>query len=233
MASAATDSEAHINHLGIIIDGNRRWARKRGLPTLKGHQQGYKRLMEIVRYGFKRGIDNISVFVFSTENWQRSKDEVNYLMRLVYKMAVKDIDKLNEDNIKVKVLGSKERLSKKVIQAWHQAEEQTKRNTGGTLGVCFNYGGRQEIIDAANKAAKASNKVVNESDFAQYLYAPELPDLDLVVRTSGEMRLSNFMLWRAAYAELIFVNKLWPDFSKQDLDKVISVYNQRNRRFGK
>lgn len=222
-------------HIGLILDGNRRWAKAQGLPTLEGHRVGYGNLKQIGKHAIKRGVKYISAYIFSTENWNRSKDEVKYLMDLALWLASNELNEIHKDEIRVRFLGRLDGLSNKMIKAIHKAEELTKNNRKGTLALCFNYGGQQEIVDAAQQLldkAKGAREVTVEK-FASLLYAPEVPPIDLIIRTSGEQRISNFMLWRAAYAELYFTYKHWPDFTPKDLDEALAEYAQRQRRFGK
>lgn len=218
-------------HLGLILDGNRRWAKAHGKPTLVGHRKGYDNLKDIAKFAINQGVKFVSAYIFSTENWDRSEKEVNYLMRLAYRMITKDVEELNKENIKIVWLGSSDKLSDKLIKAIRDAEESTKNNTKGTLCLCFNYGGYQEITDAVEKV-KASNQKVDIETIRKNIYHPEIPVVDLVIRTSGEQRLSGFMLWRIAYAELIFSNKFWPDYSTDDLISDFEEYTKRERRFG-
>lgn len=223
-------SEQQLNHLGLILDGNRRWALEHGLPTLQGHKKGYENLKTIVKAAVNRGISYISAYSFSLENWNRSQEEVKYLMDLALYLAKNEVKELHKEQIRVRFLGTKERLSAKLISAIEKAEELTKDNKRGTVAICFNYGGKQEIADAVNSINKDH---VTPDDIEQHLYAADVPPVDLVVRTSGEQRISGFMLWRAAYAEMMFIDKYWPDFSTEDLEAVIEDYNSRERRFGK
>jgi undecaprenyl diphosphate synthase len=216
-------------HLGIIPDGNRRWAQAHGLSKLEGHYKGNEVMQDTARKVFKRGVKYFTVFAFSTENWDREPTEVTYLMDLFYRAATKDVDKLHAENIRVRHIGSRDRLSAKLLKAIDAAEEKTKNNTGGTFALCLNYGGKQEI-DQAVKRMQAAGGVGHLSD---YLYAPEIPPLDLIVRTSGEQRISGFMLYRSDYAELKFMDKHWPEFTEADLDEVLADYAARQRRFGK
>lgn len=227
-------SGAIPTHLGIILDGNRRWAKDRGLSSLQGHQAGSDTLKVITQAAFERGISYVSAYVFSTENWNRAQEEVSYLMNLALKFATKELDQLIENNVKVVIIGSKEHVELKLLKSLKKVEEESKDNTGGTLALCFNYGGYQEITDAVKKIVsegKAEADITQE-DISKNLYHPEVPPIDLMIRTSGEMRLSNFMLWRMAYAELYFTNKHWPDFDTIELDKALEEYTNRNRRFG-
>lgn len=228
------DTQTIPTHIGFILDGNRRWARARGLPTLEGHRRGYDNLKTIGKAAVNRGVKFISAYIFSTENWNRSKEEVSYLMNLAYILLKRDVAELNKEGIRVVWLGSPDKVSPKLQKAIKNAEESTKNNTRGTLCLCFNYGGHQEILDAA-KRVLTSGVVPQEltiERFEQALYAPAVPPIDLLIRTSGEQRISNFMLWRAAYAELYFVDKHWPDFNEADLDAAMQDYASRHRRFG-
>jgi undecaprenyl diphosphate synthase len=217
------------NHIGIILDGNRRWARDQGLPTLEGHRKGYENLKS-----FEKGVKYVSAYVFSTENWSRSKDEVDYLMNLAMKIAVKDSKELIKENIKIVVMGIEDKVPPKLVKAWREAEEDSKNNTGGTLALCFNYGGTRELVDATKAIMNAgvTSEAVTDELIAQNLYHPEVPDVDFMIRTSGEMRISNFMLWRVRYAELYFSDKHWPAFSEEDFDDALEEFARRNRRFG-
>lgn len=220
-------------HLGLILDGNRRWAQAQGRPQLQGHQAGYDNLKTIARAALNRGIKYVSAYVFSTENWDRSPSEVKYLMDLALKIFSSDIDELNEEGVKVLIAGSRQRLSPKLIKAIDSAQRLTQNNKKGTLVLCFNYGGRQEIAEAVNRLIAEGKTEIEPSDIENNLYAPQVPPVDLIIRTSGEQRLSNFMLWRAAYAELMFTDKHWPDFTEADLDSALADYASRQRRFGK
>lgn len=222
------------NHIGFIIDGNRRWAKKHGLPPYEGHLAGYEKIKDIVIESVDQGVKYVSAYIFSTENWNRSKDEVSKLMGLVLKLLTSDLPILDKNNIKLLVLGSKDNLDKKIINAIYEAESKTAKNTAGTLALCFNYGGRLEIVDAIKKIVDSGIKLkdINEDIVEQNLYAPEIPPVDMIVRTSGEQRISNFMLWRSAYSEMMFIDKSWPDMKKEDVNLIIKEYNKRSRRFG-
>lgn len=221
-------------HVGFILDGNRRWATSQNRPTFEGHKKGYENLKEVAQACFDRGIHYVSAFIFSTENWNRSKEEVGYLMNLAIKIATKDTEELIENNIKVVMLGSEEGVPSKVLQAFRLVEAKSQHNTGGTLALCFNYGGFQEITDAVRALTRdgTSGNDITIDAIEKCLYHPEIPPIDLVIRTSGEQRLSNFMLWRVAYAELFFTKKYWPDFSTEDLTRALEDFAQRHRRFG-
>lgn len=221
-------------HIGFIMDGNRRWARGRGLPTFEGHRRGYEKMKEVGRWCLERGVENITVFAFSTENWRRSEEEVNYLMRLINRVLTTDIDEFNRLGLRLKIVGRRDGLSDDIQQAAETAQQRTVTNTKGTLYVALNYGGRAEIIDTAKSIlrAKVPPDDIDESSFAKFLYAPEAPNLDLIIRTSGEQRLSGFMLWHSVYSELYFITKHWPEFSEEDLDLSLAWYRDRERRFG-
>jgi undecaprenyl diphosphate synthase len=227
-----SETKRELRHIGLILDGNRRWARERGLPTLHGHKKGYENLKTIVKDAINSGIEYVSAYSFSLENWNRSKEEVAYLMDLALFLAKNELNALHKENIRVRFLGAKDNLSAKLLNAIEKAEEKTKANTRGTVALCFNYGGQREIADAATRAVQNGKTIINPEDIEQNLYAPDIPDVDLVIRTSGEQRTSGFMLWRSAYAELVFIDKYWPDFTAQDLQTAIGLYNQRERRFG-
>jgi undecaprenyl diphosphate synthase len=222
-----------LNHVGFIMDGNRRWARGKGLPTFEGHRRGYAKLKEVGKWCLDQGINNITVFAFSTENFNRSKEEVNYLMNLLEEglSRVKDFQELG---LRLKIIGRRTGLPAGVLAAIKRAEEQTAQEKNGTLYVGLNYGGRAEIIDASVALLKSGLKPedINEETLKKYLYAPEAPDPDLIIRTSGEHRTSGFLLWEAAYTEWYFTEVFWPDFSKGKLDEAIKWYKSRQRRFG-
>lgn len=221
-------------HVGLILDGNRRWAKQNGLNSLKGHEHGYKNLKTIAEHLHqKRNVKYVSAYVFSTENWNRTKEEVGYLMRLVSRALGEYLDDFNKHDIKIAVLGQRQGLDKNVLSAIKKAETQTANNKSGTLALCFNYGGQQEIVDAFNHLANTDPSFeISAQDIGGNLYHPEIPPIDLLIRTSGEQRLSGFMLWRASYAELYFTNKHWPEFTTADADLALNEYANRQRRFG-
>jgi len=228
------DAEEVPQHIGYIIDGNRRWAKKHGIPTYEGHLAGYNAIVEVVMATFDAGVKVVSAYTFSTENWKRSEEEISKLMGLVLRLLTSDLHILQEGNIRIRILGSKDHLSKGVLKAISEAEEKTKDNTRGTLAVCFNYGGQLEIADACKKIIQegvAAEDVTPEL-LSQHMYAPDLPPIDMIVRTSGENRTSNFMLWRSAYSEFFFLEKLWPDMTKEDVTVILEEYLRRGRRFG-
>ena len=221
------------NHVGIIVDGNGRWAKERGLSRLKGHDAGFDNLRELAKYIHKRGVRFLSLYVFSTENFKRPREEVDHLMDLFVIMYKRYRDDFAKNNIKVVFSGRDEPLPKKVIKARDELVELTKNNTGGTVNFCMNYGGRAEILDAIKKIAKSGVDVdsLTEDDVRKYLYQ-DLPDVDLMIRTSGELRLSNFLLWQNSYAEFYFPETKFPDFHEEDFDKALIECTSRDRRFG-
>lgn len=221
-------------HIGFILDGNRRWAKENGLQNIDGHRQGFENLKVITKATINKGVSFVSAFVFSTDNWNRTPKEVKYLMELAHKLLTRDVAELHKENIRVLWLGSSDKVSAKIQKAIKNAEETTKDNTKGTLAICFNYGGSQEILDATKQLIDrgiSADKVTAEV-FESALYRPIVPKLDMVLRTSGEYRTSGFMLYRAAYAELIFVKKYWPDFTVKDLGEALSEFGRRKRRLG-
>ncbi len=225
------------NHVGIIVDGNGRWAQKRGLSRSEGHKAGALKLKGIIRYAFSKGVKILSLYVFSTENFKRSEDEVNYLMELFVKTFKKELSKLKEENVKIVFSGRKDPLPNKVLVMMENLIKDTKDNDGYILNICLNYGGHAEIIDAVKKIGNdlQNNLItldaINEEMFGKYLYN-DLPLLDFLIRTSGELRLSNFMLWQLSYAELYFPKTYFPDFGNDDFDQALIEYNNRHRRFG-
>lgn len=226
------ETNTTLNHLGLILDGNRRWAKERNLSMLEGHRKGYEVFKEVALEAFDKGIYCVSAYIFSSENWKRTEEEVSYLMKLVLRAMKQYIKQFGVKGIKIRVIGSRERLSRKLIQAIESAESQTVNNTKGILALCFNYGGKQEIIDAIKALPNEEKAELTPKKFEQYLYAKDLPPLDMIVRTSGEKRLSGFMLWWSAYSEILFIDKYWPDFTSQDLNLIIDDYRQRQRKFG-
>ena len=221
------------NHVAIIVDGNGRWAKERNLPRMKGHDAGFENLKELGKYILSKGINILSVYVFSTENFKRESKEVNHLMDLFVLMYKRDKNFFMKNNIKVIFSGRDEPLPKKVIEARNKLEELTKNNTGGILNICLNYGGRAEFVDTTKKIIhdKINESEITEEIISKYLYH-DLPDVDLMIRTSGEQRLSNFLLWQVSYAEFYFPNIYFPDFKTTDFDNAIIEYTNRDRRFG-
>lgn len=219
------------SHIAIIMDGNGRWAEKRGLPRTLGHKEGANALRKIITYAGKIGVKYLTVYAFSTENWKRSKDEVDALMFL-FKTYLRNEEKnIMKNNVRFLVSGRKEGVGPSLLEAIKKLEDKSKNNTGLTLNIAFNYGGRAEIIDAVNSIIKSGIESIDEENFSQYLYN-DIPDPELLVRTSGELRISNFLLWQIAYSEIYITDALWPDFDEKELDKAIQRYNERDRRFG-
>lgn len=221
-------------HVGYILDGNRRWARAHSLPEFDGHLAGYNALQEVIEATFAEGVKFISIYVFSTENWKRDKQEVSNLMKLAARAITKDLKRFIQNGIRLRFTGRREGIGAKLLDAVDKAEEATKLLRKGTVLICFNYGGQQEIVDAARRCVEDGlhPDEVTEQAIADRLYVADAPPIDIIVRTSGEQRLSNFMLWRAAYSELLFLKKFWPDMTKQDAADIIEEYNRRQRRFG-
>lgn len=225
-------------HIAIIMDGNRRWAKKKNLPIKLGHREGAKTLEKIVRYAKTLGIKYLTVYAFSTENWKRSEDEVNSLMELLERYLNDFSKKADTENIKVVVLGDPEPFSESLRNSMNLAMERTKNNTGITFNICLNYGGRDEIVKATKKIAskvkegEISLDDINEELISENLYTKNIPDPDLMIRTSGEMRTSGFLLWQLSYTEFIFLEKYWPDFDEDDLENCIEIYQKRHRKFG-
>ena len=225
-------------HIAIILDGNRRWAKSKGFPVAMGHKEGADNVERIAKFANKIGIKYLTVYAFSTENWKRSKEEVKNLMFLLEKYVKKFFDTGNIDNIKLQVLGDISALEPKLKQHILDAIDKTKNNTGLTFNIAFNYGGRKEIVDAVKKIAQkvGSGELniddITEDTISQNLYTAGMPDPDLLIRTSGEFRTSNFLPWQIVYSEFYFPEKYWPEFGEEDLIKAIEIYQNRNRRFG-
>lgn len=225
-------------HIAIIMDGNRRWAREKGMPVSFGHKEGAKTLEKIVRYANKIGIKYITVYAFSTENWKRTTEEVSTLMKLFQSYLDDYSKRADSENIRVKIIGSRDGLSEKMKDSIEKCMERTQNNTGITFNIALNYGGRDELIRAVKSIAEQvkENQInideITEETISNNLYTKEQPDPDLLIRTSGELRLSNFLPWQLVYSEFLFLDKYWPDFSEKDLDEAIEVYQKRNRKFG-
>ena len=225
-------------HLAIILDGNGTWAKRRGLERNQGHKKGADALIEICRYARTIGIEYLTVFAFSTENWSRPKKEVNYLMRLLIIIVKKQRDSIIKNNIQFKVIGTRAGLNDDQIKLIEDLEKETINNTGIHFNVAFNYGSYEEIIQAVKRiSSDVKNDLINVDDinpdlFSSYLYTKDNPPVDLLIRTSGQYRISNFLLWQIAYSELYFPDTLWPDFTPEELNKAIIEYSKRDRRFG-
>ncbi len=218
-------------HVAVVMDGNGRWANKQGLTRTQGHQAGEAALLDVVAGAIQAGVKHLSVYAFSTENWKRSPDEVRFLMGFNRDVLHRRRDQLNDWGVRVRWAGRKPRLWRSVIDELLFAQELTKHNSTLTLTMCVNYGGSQDLVDAV-RAMVDSGAPITEKSIQKHLYTPELPDVDLFVRSSGEQRTSNFMLWQSAYAEMVFLDTLWPDFTRVDLWRAIELYSSRNRRFG-
>ena len=229
--------QALPEHVAIIMDGNRRWAKKNNLNTPQGHKEGAENLKRIAKFANKIRIKHLTVYAFSTENWKRSQEEVGAIMKLL-KFYLLDFFNWSDENIKINVLGRIAELPKDLKDQIHKIEEKTKNNTGLVLNICFNYGGRDEIVTAtkniAQKVLDGELKIedINEKLFSNYLYTANQPDPDLLIRTSGEERISNFLPWQISYSEFVFTDKYWPEYSNTDLLESIQIYQKRTRRFG-
>jgi len=226
--------EAIPNHVAIIMDGNGRWAKARGLPRTEGHRMGEAALFDVIEGAIELGVKYLSAYAFSTENWRRPRIEVEGLMRLFWETIRSDLQRLHRDNVRVRHLGRVRDLPPDVQKAIHESAELTKNNTGMSVNVCFNYGGRAELVDAVRQmiADGCDPDAIDEELISSYLYTRDMPDPDLVIRTAGEMRISNFLLWQSAYSEYYVTPTLWPDFGRDDLLAAVDSYSQRQRRFG-
>jgi undecaprenyl diphosphate synthase len=221
-------------HVAVVMDGNGRWARKRYMPRVYGHKQGVDALVRAVDAFADRGVDYLTVFAFSSENWNRPSEEVSGLMSLVLVAVSKYLTKLAGDGVRVRIVGDRSKVSSKLRDAWEHAESSTAQNTRITLSVAFNYGGRWDMVQACQHAIRdgLAAEQVDEARLSRYMALSYAPDPDLFIRTGGEMRISNFLLWQSAYSEFYFTERLWPDFSEADIDAALNAYKQRDRRFG-
>lgn len=221
-------------HIGYILDGNRRWAKTHGLPVYEGHLAGYNSLKDVVEATADAGVEYISLYTWSTENWTRAEEEVKGMMGLVRRLFKSDIKQLIKDGYKLVVLGTKDQLPEDIIELIEETEAASINGTRATVALCFNYGGQVEIVDAVKKIVESGYKEseITRELIAKHLYAPTIPPCDLIVRTSGEQRLSNFMLWRSAYSEFLFLDKNWPEMGAEDVTMILEEYNQRERRIG-
>jgi len=228
-----------LKHIAVIMDGNGRWAKSRGLERFLGHRQGTKATVSTVEAGVDLGLEHLTLFVFSSENWQRPRIEVEYLMNLLVEMVAQELPHLMEKNVKLSVIGNLSKLPEKPRKKLQEAMDKTSQNSGMQLNLAISYGGRMEIVHAAKEIAELAKKgelnteTLDEAEFARHLYLRDAPDPDLVIRTGGEYRLSNYLLWQAAYSEIFVSDVLWPDFTKEDFAKAVEFYNARQRRFGK
>lgn len=221
--------------IAIIPDGNRRWARAKGIPQLEGHRAGYQKFKEVAKWGREKGVRHVLFFAFSTENWNRPPEEVSYLKDLLRWVLEKEVDEFARENVRLRVIGETDRYDEGMRELIRRAEEKTKENTGGTIGILLSYGGRSEIVHAAQKIAeeKISPEEISEESFRSRLWAHDIPDPDVFIRPGGEKRISNFLIWELAYSELFFSDTLWPDFSRDEFEKILKEYGERERRFGK
>ena len=227
------DKDKLPKHVAIIMDGNGRWAKLRGLPRIYGHREGAKAVERTIRIAKNIGIKYLTVFAFSTENWQRPKEEVEAIMSLLVEYINTKVPELIKENIRLRFMGRKENLPEMILETMKEGEEKTKNCDSMDLIVAINYSGKAEIIDAVNKIITSGKPDITEEDFKNFLYLPDVPEPDLLIRTSGEQRISNFMLWQLAYTELYFTPVLWPDFDEEEFLKAIYDYQSRERRFGK
>lgn len=221
-------------HIGIIMDGNGRWAERRNLPRIMGHKEGIKAVRRTVKAAVKYGIEYITLYSFSTENWKRPKEEVEFLFSLMEKNLKKEGENLNKNNVKVRFMGREEELPENLIEIMDYVENLTKKNTGLNLIFAINYGGRSEIVDCIKRIIENGYKIedINEDLINKFLYLPDVPEPDLIIRTSGEKRLSNFLIWQSAYSEFYFTPVLWPDFDEKEFLKALIDYQKRKRKFG-
>ena len=239
MAPPKLKKEEIPNHVAVVMDGNGRWAKKRGLPRTAGHEAGETALFDVVQGAIQIGVKELSAYAFSTENWKRSPEEVKFLMGFNIDVLRRRRDEMNDLGVKIQWVGRPNRLWKSVIQELEVAQALTKKNKVLTLNMCINYGGRSELIDAVNDIASLVSKKklkagsITEKELTKHLYSPKMSDVDLFLRTSGEHRTSNFLPWQSVYAELVFMDVLWPDVTRQTLWDAIEIYASRERRFGK
>ncbi|TES82789.1 MAG: di-trans,poly-cis-decaprenylcistransferase [Dehalococcoidia bacterium] len=234
-AVSARKKTPHLpNHIAIIMDGNGRWAQQRGLPRLEGHGAGAENLRSVIKYFGRLGLKYLTLYGFSTENWKRPQEEIDGLLNLMQEALDKETLKLHKNGIRIRHLGRLGELSPGLQQTINKAVELTKDNTGMTFSLALNYGGRVEILDAVRKiiAEGVPPQKINEQLFDSYLYTAGLPAVDLVIRTAGELRISNFLIWQAAYSEYYFAEVFWPDFDSKEIDKALLAYSRRRRRFG-
>lgn len=237
-ADISTEELVLPKHVGIIMDGNGRWAKKRGLPRKAGHREGAQTFRTITRYCSEVGIKYLTVYAFSTENWKRPEDEVGALMKLFKSYLEEALSDFKDDDIVVRFIGDKSGFSPELQELMRENEESSKSRDGMVLNIAMNYGSRDEIVRAVKnicadvKSGRVEESAIDESLFSDYLYTAGQPDPDLIIRPSGEYRISNFLLWQSAYTEFVIMNKLWPDFQKEDLDEALRIYSQRNRRYG-
>lgn len=224
--------ETNLTHIAIIMDGNRRWAKEKGLPSAMGHKKGVESLKKVVKAADKFGIKYLTMYAFSTENWNRKKEEVDFLMNLLAITMKNETKELNENNVKISFIGNLSALNKNLQDVLLNAKEVTKNNTGVNLQIAINYGARDEIITAVNEILKSGIKEVDVDLFEKFLYTRNIPDPDLLIRTGGELRVSNYLLWQIAYSEIYVTKKYWPEFDEEALIEAIRAFKERQRRYG-
>ena len=231
--------KTNLQHIAIIMDGNRRWAKTHLLPSAVGHQKGVESLKKTMRAFDKFGIKYLTVYAFSTENWNRKKEEVDFLMNLLAKTLTDELEEMHNENVKIRFIGNIEKLSPKLVKILKNAEKKTEKNTGVNLQIAFNYGARDEIVQAAKKIAQkaVSGEIkiddIDETMFSENLYTADMPDPDLLIRTGGEKCISNYLLWQIAYSEVYVTDKFWPEFDEKALSEAVTEFEKRNRRYGK
>ena len=224
--------ETNLTHIAIIMDGNRRWAKEKGLPSAMGHKKGVESLKKVVKAADKFGIKYLTMYAFSTENWNRKKEEVDFLMNLLAITMKNETKELNENNVKISFIGNLSALNKNLQDVLLNAKEVTKNNTGVNLQIAINYGARDEIITAVNEILKSGIKEVDVDLFEKFLYTKNIPDPDLLIRTGGELRVSNYLLWQIAYSEIYGTKKYWPEFDEEALIEAVRAFKERQRRYG-
>ena len=224
--------ETNLTHIAIIMDGNRRWAKEKGLPSAMGHKKGVESLKKVVKAADKFGIKYLTMYAFSTENWNRKKEEVDFLMNLLAITMKNETKELNENNVKISFIGNLSALNKNLQDVLLNAKDVTKNNTGVNLQIAINYGARDEIITAVNEILKSGIKEVDVDLFEKFLYTKNIPDPDLLIRTGGELRVSNYLLWQIAYSEIYVTKKYWPEFDEEALIEAVRAFKERQRRYG-
>jgi undecaprenyl diphosphate synthase len=219
--------------IGIIMDGNRRWAKERGLPTLEGHRQGSERLRDVVRWARDADVREVTIYAFSTENWNRSKEEVEYLMKLFKEAFTNQFDEFMKEGVRIRFIGQRERMSEELQALMQDLEEKSRTNENGSLIIALSYGGQAEILSAANALLAEGKEQITEAELRSRMWSAGLLDPDLIIRTGGEKRLSNFLTWQSAYSELFFTDTMWPDFSEEEFTDILAEFSSRERRHGK
>lgn len=230
MNELAVDADKVPSCVGVIMDGNRRWAKAHGMSKLEGHRRGVETVRNTVRFARERGIKHLIIYAFSTENWGREPAEVSYLMDLLRDSIQKEMKEMGKEGVRIRVVGQRDRFSPDLRDAMSKAEKETEKNTAITVWMCLSYGGRAEIVAAANAAAE--NGEVTEETLARNLWTAEMPEPDIIIRTGGEKRLSGFLHWQSIYSELFFTDTLWPDFTKEEFETILADYSSRKRNFG-